>query len=680
MRLQKYQAQNGNCLVPKDDSNDGELARWIYCQRLLNKKGDLVVDRKEKLDSIGFEWSPMPVAHAVRAQRHDDLWEKRFLELVQYQKEHGHCNVPQKSGTLGNWVLTQRSRHRHGTSEELSRLSSLADDQVNRLNSIGFKWEGDMVDFQWDQMLKRFNEYKDRFGNCLIPANCEDDPELGQWVRLQRKLFNKGGLLEARKEALDSIGFNWTPGPEVRRQVYDSKWEERFQELVEFKRVHSNCRVPSQRKAQGTDLMGLSSWVANQRMRRYPPANTTRARWPTPQHEIDRLDSIGFIWRAKDYNERWNNRFDRLKKYKMEHGDYLVPQGYEMDLELGSWVNTQRRQYKNKKLAQDRIERLEEIGFVWLAKQGWSEDRDTTFYEDKWNAHYEKLLHFYDENGHCFVPGLYDKDQSLGGWVSIQRRMIRDNKISLDRKKLFDDIGFVAELDFTDLDAGLLQRTWDDVFQSLLGFKTKYGHCRVPGGPSFEDQHLARWVSSQRTQFRKGMLPESRKEKLESVGLIWEPGHRGSWVLDKKHSQNAEGMLATTENIGAAQAERETRMRDESRWHSQELAGSDLGASSLANIEEPPNQDSAPSNSNERDTDAPIDRERMLNTTTRRQHSSPSDDSSPISPRVVAEGRAIKEKRNRSELVLSLVPKNRIKKVSAVAKKRNRSVANSLPP
>jgi len=37
---------------------------------------------------------------------------KRFKELIQFNEEHGHCNVPQKykaNPELGVWVTTQRT-------------------------------------------------------------------------------------------------------------------------------------------------------------------------------------------------------------------------------------------------------------------------------------------------------------------------------------------------------------------------------------------------------------------------------------------------------------------------------------------------------------------------------------------------------------------------------------------
>jgi len=39
-------------------------------------------------------------------------------ELLSFEREHGHCNVPQKyshNPSLGAWVAQQRRRYKHGT-------------------------------------------------------------------------------------------------------------------------------------------------------------------------------------------------------------------------------------------------------------------------------------------------------------------------------------------------------------------------------------------------------------------------------------------------------------------------------------------------------------------------------------------------------------------------------------
>jgi hypothetical protein len=56
--------------------------------------------RIRQLNALEFVWDPL-----------EDLWEKRYEELVEYYKEHGHSIVPTQSRThqqLSSWVASQR--------------------------------------------------------------------------------------------------------------------------------------------------------------------------------------------------------------------------------------------------------------------------------------------------------------------------------------------------------------------------------------------------------------------------------------------------------------------------------------------------------------------------------------------------------------------------------------------
>ena len=54
-----------------------------------------------------------------------------------------------------------------------------------------------------------------------------------------------------------------------------------------------------------------------------------------------------------------------LKRFREEHGHCNVPQRYFKNPSLGAWVSQKRNDFKKGDLSEDRIARLEEIGFVW---------------------------------------------------------------------------------------------------------------------------------------------------------------------------------------------------------------------------------------------------------------------------------------------------------------------------
>ena len=65
---------------------------------------------------------------------------ERYNELVEFQREHGHCNVPDKysaNAALGNWVTNQRSRYRNLKN---GNKPAITPTRVELLEKLGFQW------------------------------------------------------------------------------------------------------------------------------------------------------------------------------------------------------------------------------------------------------------------------------------------------------------------------------------------------------------------------------------------------------------------------------------------------------------------------------------------------------------------------------------------------------------
>ena len=114
--------------------------------------------------------------------------------------------------------------------------------------------------------------------------------------------------------------------------------------------------------------------------------------------------------------------YQSLLTYKKKYGTTCVPQKYKSDLQLGNWVNKQRTCCKKK----DRIDLLNDIGFVWKASTDWE-------------IMYERLLTYKEKHGTNRVPRGYKADPKLGIWVKAQRQFCKEK----DRVDLLNDIGFV---------------------------------------------------------------------------------------------------------------------------------------------------------------------------------------------------------------------------------------------
>ena len=137
-------------------------------------------------------------------------------------------------------------------------------------------------------------------------------------------------------------------------------WETRFNELIKYKAEHGDCNVPRSRGQL------LATWVHKQR------ANYRKRK--LSQNRIDRLNSIDFSWKLKEAVSTvpWETRFDQLVQYQTKHGDCNVTR---KQVKLGNWVHHQRKTYMADLLPQDRINRLNGIGFEWTSPRGCSRKR-----------------------------------------------------------------------------------------------------------------------------------------------------------------------------------------------------------------------------------------------------------------------------------------------------------------
>eukprot|EP00978_Attheya_sp_CCMP212_P041068 scaffold230916_cov79-Attheya_sp.AAC.1 len=107
--LVDFKKINGHTNVPQQV---GPLGRWVHDQRshhhyLLTegKYSSLAIDRREKLESIGFAF----MRH--RRPSTSSPWDQRFQDLVDFKKINGHANVPRRLGSLGPWVVRQRMQY-----------------------------------------------------------------------------------------------------------------------------------------------------------------------------------------------------------------------------------------------------------------------------------------------------------------------------------------------------------------------------------------------------------------------------------------------------------------------------------------------------------------------------------------------------------------------------------------
>ncbi|CAJ1967332.1 unnamed protein product [Cylindrotheca closterium] len=140
-------------------------------------------------------------------------WVEQFDELLKFKEERGHCLVPhtfEENPTLSRWV--KRQRYQYKLKQEF-KPSTMTDARIVKLEKVGFVWDSHAA--AWEERRNELAAYKAEYGDCNVPSNYPQNPQLATWVKCQRrqcKLFWCGktsNMTADRFASLNQLGFTW---------------------------------------------------------------------------------------------------------------------------------------------------------------------------------------------------------------------------------------------------------------------------------------------------------------------------------------------------------------------------------------------------------------------------------------------------------------------------------------
>ncbi|HEV7406603.1 MAG TPA: helicase associated domain-containing protein [Chthoniobacteraceae bacterium] len=430
--LVSFQKTHGHTRVPKLAPGNLVLWKWRHVQREWRRKGILKPERIARLEAIGFEWDDPGRVGRSREERWENQWEQFFQQLVLFRERFGHCRVG--GGWLENPALALWVRHQR----VIEKRGQLPPDRQARLDALHFEWalkpHGNLVAL-WERRFGEFLAFQQATGHTRVPKGPPGKRVLWKWRHVQREFRRKGTLKPERIARLDAIGFEWEEPDRFgtsQLERWDNQWERQFQKLVEFKARHGHCRVSSGRNG---DFM-LAHWVTNQRsFHRHGDLRPDRAA---------RLTALGFEWQRGlngTLADLWEKRFAELQAFVQEHGHTRVPKRPPGNKVLWHWRMVQREFRRKGTLKPERIARLDALGFEWEDRRGLALSH-IEHHQQRWAAKLEQLRQFQERFGHTRVPKSWRENRSLGAWAQIQRRAIREEKISEGRLARLTALGF----------------------------------------------------------------------------------------------------------------------------------------------------------------------------------------------------------------------------------------------
>lgn len=152
----------------------------------------------------------------------------------------------------------------------------------------------------WQQRYRQLEEFKKKYGHCNVGCtSLSANRQLGRWVKEQRELYVQIQIMDNEKpkpsfttteqkhiEQLEKLGFEWNLDYKERG---NARWLARYEELVEFKKIHGHCNVLNRKMSKNNRL---GTWVGKQRngyklMMEGKPSSIT-------EEHIEQLDKLGF--------------------------------------------------------------------------------------------------------------------------------------------------------------------------------------------------------------------------------------------------------------------------------------------------------------------------------------------------------------------------------------------------
>lgn len=333
------------------------LGMWVKNQRMQYKRGTLSKERIEMLNSIDFCWNP-------------NEWQYREnVRQVQLESSKSIADWKLTDGPLGLWMSRQRTLYKkycrgdsnHGLQpyqiqlleEELGFDSSLLAAERPR--------PPDFVD--WSDRMRQLEEFQRNHGHLNVPRTYTKHAKLGSWVAKVRERYRHYGpssskQIQERLQDLYDIGFIW--------DVLEYKWQQKFQQLIDFYELHGHVDVPD-------GLGGLGPWVKEQR-REFNKIRLGEPSRLTPKHAMA-LNRIGLDWNRqrtvrKENQQIFMKRLQEWQDYSQHDGSQVLPSVHSIPAQpLRNWVERQRKLYRkwlqgDFDMSEERRRLLEDAGVV----------------------------------------------------------------------------------------------------------------------------------------------------------------------------------------------------------------------------------------------------------------------------------------------------------------------------
>ncbi|MGP4114016.1 Helicase associated domain protein [Streptomyces sp. 4N509B] len=340
-------------------------------------------------------------------------------------------------------------------------------------------------------------------------------------------------------------------------RVSTNSWDEYYGAASAYYQNYGNANIPYGWVT--SDGLRLGSWWNKQRVA-YNSGVLSEERRTL-------LEKIGIVWDPKD--DAWIATYQEVKRLASAQGHFVFDESVltSQNVVVLNWCANQRTRRRKGQLSEQRIMRLNEIGFPWDAAQDrwmrryreleriyhrhknllrlpekspeavWLEGQRAAYrngrlaewqinlmeeigidFADRrkvaWRKTFDAVKQFHAEHNTWTFPDDFVTTTGVSGasWVKTQRFRKKEGTLSREQMALLDGIGFPWDP---------AQERWEARFTELESFHAAHGHLNVPGpGP------LKSWLYQQRKKFRNGTLSPTAHERLSAIDPLWHTTNR----------------------------------------------------------------------------------------------------------------------------------------------------------
>ena len=451
--LRQYREQHGHCRVPQRyEINGVKLGNWLSHQRVAYKKHSegkparkITQERIDQLTAVGLDFND------TQQKRNEAQWQSKLELLRQYREQNGHCRVPRSyeidGVKLGIWLNNQRQEYRKHIE---GKPAYITQERINELTAIGVKWcpekskkiEEDRLSVdeysygRMPTMARRSsrttrNPPSDRHSSAITNTSSASHPCSGRQQSSQPKSRRLNSGSRKAVALQQKLGFE----KDDERLVFSGRFQE--EESAARSCLLSHWRAPLEnrvtRSKGGSRTATNTTAIAIRHLRKRAAPTIGQSTNTVPERKSPRLNC----------GKRKRIPPERLVLDPMKNQATVTNQTLAKVKAPDGKTSHSVTRRSSKRVVGECPQATNHPAVESRAK--------ATATDTQWDEHFERLVEFKWNHGHCRVPVDFCVDDSyhLGQWVVVQRlqhnRLMdgRPSSITADQVERLNAIDFV---------------------------------------------------------------------------------------------------------------------------------------------------------------------------------------------------------------------------------------------